>query len=592
MKPEVKKLIIFSHIFSFLVTNGNAKRNPKPGLENISSKCDLVTPENFSYDNAKLLKSTNKRFSLKCKKGFEPILSDNTRFELPVVQFVCRPDSDDSSLASWKLADSNSNSERYFIGCQSVSCPIPTFKLTPRNFPNIEYLEKSADNSRQIFTLNFQPKIFNRLFSENKYNPDNGWTFVFQLQEESYITFDTMFLYPLNSENLSYNRRINPRTFTEDHSQFNHTDENAVDSFKTLATQFSVTSGSYNKDIRRESMMAEGINASGYFSFSNMFKLMFSFKSDYQDLPEQLNFANVYFYNNVYVNTACLSDDITKTMLKSDGKKEDKEADLTDAGYQLITYNFATQTEGDIELRENLSYNPELCDGFAAMYNTDSDTGLLRGTFNFTDEFLADSDKNNHAFAPTSVDQLSNNFQNFLSGQVSQIQSDDNQCLSVSSENAIPFGYSDVDSGQNMTAMGFEMIWTSCYNQTEINADDPDDDVLRQSFIYDSVSNILVNQYNYKCLSPLPISNIFHPNLDPCDSWSNFPGMGSYLFLVDCDSHKDSQKFGYDFEFDALVSGCQHRLPIGKMNQSNRAVLSRDRFTFDGNSQIVVEFGE
>ena len=101
----------------------------------------------------------------------------------------------------------------------------------------------------------------------------------------------------------------------------------------------------------------------------------------------------------------------------------------------------------------------------------------------------------------------------------------------------------------------------------------------RQTFEYSLSTGQLINSDNGLCLTPLPISAGFHPNLDSCDIWnsdsSDLSGAGTYLFAVDCiasgniDASSVYQQYTYDSNAQTLSSNCNHGLNLGIVGDDN-----------------------
>lgn len=98
----------------------------------------------------------------------------------------------------------------------------------------------------------------------------------------------------------------------------------------------------------------------------------------------------------------------------------------------------------------------------------------------------------------------------------------------------------------------------------------------RQTFEYNLSTNQIINPNTNLCLTPLPISTNFHPNLDGCDVWNSFDsdlsGAGTYLFGMECSNNDNldvSQKFTYDSEEKSLISDCPHKLKLGMVDHDN-----------------------
>ena len=99
-----------------------------------------------------------------------------------------------------------------------------------------------------------------------------------------------------------------------------------------------------------------------------------------------------------------------------------------------------------------------------------------------------------------------------------------------------------------------------------------------QQFEYELATGRLIA--NGQCLTPLPINEQFHENLDPCDTWKFFDGAGTYLFASDCidtPSPVAYQQFTYDPSGKTLTSNCNHGHLLGSIldqNQDYRSFLT------------------
>jgi hypothetical protein len=84
------------------------------------------------------------------------------------------------------------------------------------------------------------------------------------------------------------------------------------------------------------------------------------------------------------------------------------------------------------------------------------------------------------------------------------------------------------------------------------------------------------------CLTPLPVDASTHANLDSCDTWTSFTGVGSYLFSLPCNVADGSQVFTFLNSANGLSkifqSGCVHGLFLGATGQ--RGILTGDSYTF------------
>ena len=99
-----------------------------------------------------------------------------------------------------------------------------------------------------------------------------------------------------------------------------------------------------------------------------------------------------------------------------------------------------------------------------------------------------------------------------------------------------------------------------------------------QWFAYDLDTKQLSTHNGEKCLTVLPISYEFHPNLDlgPCDIWNGYPGMGSFLFSADCSGDIEGNRFNFINEAgtgDVIRSTCPHSFYLGFL-ADGKAVLT------------------
>ena len=605
MKSFTLSLIFFLFSATFVYSSESEEDNQETIEEDTeetdqeAGNCRRITQENFAVENADLIKSFDRKWYLKCHDGYQAVLSDYTRHIGKMVEFTCKnetnnfrwrynrirglkqewlesqrsnfraddegqeivisegDDGDDGKFSGRNLegGDGEENEDVIkFDGCKPITCPIPiNLKI-----PSVVYYEKSNDNSRAIFSFQLKPGQFKELKENNEFDPNLGWTMIFRLEESSYIDIKTMFLYPLNSENLSFNRRF-PDGFTRNKTLNQIND-------RTIATHFSVTSGSYNSDLTSLTKIQAG-GTSLDESEEKFYDLMFSLKSDYNNLPVGINIKQVYFYNDRYINTACISDDqISNTMLKADGSKFYEQGSLGLAAYQLTSYKYAKQSKvRNTYYNSNLNYDPNLEVEATPYQDYGSDGPDFSIDLGSLPEDLANSEL----------------FSSFINGEYAQIRSsksDEDFCLELSEESSI-IAYDPI-SLENSNL--YQMIWAPCndLNMTEIN-EDPVANLnhakRKQLFQYSPGNYTIIsaiedqNDQTQKCLTPLPISTNFHENLDPCDIWRNYPGAGTYLFLQDCVSNNGTaanyQQFGFDLETRNLISGCTHRLPISSLGK-------------------------
>ena len=90
-----------------------------------------------------------------------------------------------------------------------------------------------------------------------------------------------------------------------------------------------------------------------------------------------------------------------------------------------------------------------------------------------------------------------------------------------------------------------ELIWLPCSSENlnstnSINSPATKSNLVpieNQLFIYDSSKKWI--KQNDKCMTPLPINNILHENLHPCDQNHFLSGAGTYLFLEECEEEED-----------------------------------------------------
>ena len=71
-----------------------------------------------------------------------------------------------------------------------------------------------------------------------------------------------------------------------------------------------------------------------------------------------------------------------------------------------------------------------------------------------------------------------------------------------------------------------------------------------------------------------------YPNLSPCDTWTFFPGAGTYLFTQQCDQTlPTSQLFSYDSSNQSFQSDCAHGLYLGQVS-TDKSILTGTNNTF------------
>ena len=134
----------------------------------------------------------------------------------------------------------------------------------------------------------------------------------------------------------------------------------------------------------------------------------------------------------------------------------------------------------------------------------------------------------------------------------------------------------------NTSAIYPQVTWDTCNDN--INSNKP-----QQMFEYNMKTGQIINVANHLCLTPLPISNSFHVNLDYCDFWRNgnqeLTGAGTYLFQVECidenlivnatdaaNNNNNNDFYGFQqFTFDPIeqsfASNCAHGLKLGITGQ-------------------------
>lgn len=202
------------------------------------------------------------------------------------------------------------------------------------------------------------------------------------------------------------------------------------------------------------------------------------------------------------------------------------------------------------------------------------------------------------------VDMQEPNLMSFLNGNPSQIKGVINgqtYCLSAQDSSAMAV-YNPSEG--NFTTEN-ELLWKGCLEVDIENMDTYSSSEImsfsNQLFIYDHISNnIQLYLDETSCVTPMPISESFHTNLDSCDVWNLLPKAGTYLFMSQCGSNPDAlaQQFQYNYQNKYLESKCAHKLPLGKNGyydsqteqQVIRAFLTESEFTFSTGSSVQIDF--
>lgn len=116
-----------------------------------------------------------------------------------------------------------------------------------------------------------------------------------------------------------------------------------------------------------------------------------------------------------------------------------------------------------------------------------------------------------------------------------------------------------------------------------------------QLFEYTSQNQLVANGL---CLTPLPITDTFHPNLDSCDTWNFLPGAGTYLFAIECQNIDNNninnhyQSFSYDSTSQTLTSNCNHGFFLGSVGNTEndyKSFLTDSENTFPS-AEILTGF--
>lgn len=139
--------------------------------------------------------------------------------------------------------------------------------------------------------------------------------------------------------------------------------------------------------------------------------------------------------------------------------------------------------------------------------------------------------------------------------EVQIIAQENNLCLTFSSSETM--GAYNPETGQ--TANYALATWETCVAFDS-----------RQLFKYSLTRGTLSAQG--MCLTPLPISDAFHPSLDSCETWSFLSGAGTYLFASECitlPAVPGYQQFTYDPTAKTLTSNCAHGLFLGAVGDND-----------------------
>jgi len=137
-------------------------------------------------------------------------------------------------------------------------------------------------------------------------------------------------------------------------------------------------------------------------------------------------------------------------------------------------------------------------------------------------------------------------------------------CLSFSTtDSMVAFDPINGTTNNYPTAM-----WVNCNDTSE-------------EFVH--TTNFQIKQGDH-CLTILPIDDVFHQNLDSCDTWTNLPGAGSYLFHIECqDPPITSQQWTYHNNIKRFTSQCPHDLFLGAVGNETvgfSAFITLDSDTF------------
>lgn len=165
-------------------------------------------------------------------------------------------------------------------------------------------------------------------------------------------------------------------------------------------------------------------------------------------------------------------------------------------------------------------------------------------------------------------------------------------------DNELCLSYDEINTaaGYNPEILAFSVyptiIWESCKNITVSNNNN--NDVNNQLFKfnqYDQLVHINPITGQESCVTPLAVGNS-HSNLDPCDTWTNFDGAGTYLFAIECAvSEPDYQKFSYNSANQIFSSKCSHNFKLGRVltrHGESKSFLTDDFDSFDSSEVLEI----
>jgi len=240
---------------------------------------------------------------------------------------------------------------------------------------------------------------------------------------------------------------------------------------------------------------------------------------------------------------------------------------------------------------ENLEINGIIAD------STSTETGII-------DDSLEEEPTSPEPIPEQSTTDLYEEYQDqsedllhFLSGEPTELRTADNFCLTFSDTKSMK-AYNPIIEKHATYHLA---TWEPCNNQPNQWFRAVDNTL--QGYI-PSYTGIGAEDYltsldsSTKCLTPLPISQNLHANLDNCDLWQFLEGAGTYLFAVDC-YHTDQsntepvnyQKFRFDSDLSIMHSECEHQLNLGSMGNENsgyRAFLTSSVVTDTFSSAKVI----
>lgn len=182
--------------------------------------------------------------------------------------------------------------------------------------------------------------------------------------------------------------------------------------------------------------------------------------------------------------------------------------------------------------------------------------------------------------------------ENFMTGKLTQIRTTFADSVDYCLTNQDDTNILSYNPFSQQYTTHHSVRWIECGKDNETITDSQFFQYQKNDFgIYQIKSSSGDNQ----CLTPFPLIAELHENLNSCDTWKYFENAGTFLFLYDCLDQEESQSFHYDIDTQKLFSGCDHKLPLGKVSKADgsfHAFLSGDSQTLTSASSVKLEFGQ